>query len=133
MNWRQYQNELIVLSTFVIMFSTYLYRNGKMNDQVNGGQTTQKSLLAMKEVVTLKKIWADKKIGTKVQRLKSTVSSSKVKWRKGTKKVTANYTGLSGSELNKLTTDILNMPVQIVLFQTEKIGSTYKVEFKCKW
>lgn len=133
MNWRQYQNEFIVICAFLIMLGAYSYKSGQVSMQVDDAQSAKSSFGEIKEVLSLKKIWADKDIGKKVDNFKTIINNTKVKWSKNTKKVTANYTGLSGSELNTLTTAILKLPVQILVFKTEKTGSTYKVDFKCKW
>lgn len=133
MNWKQYQNELIVLIAFVVMLGAYLYKHNQVSSQSANTQTTQKSIEELKEVVALKKIWADKKIKTKVAKLQSLIPSSKVKWNKKGNKVVANYKALSSNEVNKLTTKILNLPVKVQLLDIKKTGSTYNVEFKCKW
>ncbi|HHD79220.1 MAG TPA: hypothetical protein ENK98_06265 [Epsilonproteobacteria bacterium] len=133
MSWKRYQNELIVLATFVIMLGAYAYKHTQVTSQAEAVQSTQKALDELKEVIALKKVWANKKTSKKLSALQSLVPASKVKWSKKGKKVTATYTGLSSNELNKLTTKILNLPVEINLLNIEKTGSTYHVEFKCKW
>jgi len=133
MNWKQYQNELIVLVAFLVMFGAYIYKHNHITTQVTGAQSAKHSLEELKNVVSLQKIWADKKIGKKVDKLETLISASKVKWSKKSEKVTATYTGLSSNELNKLITKILNAPIQIRLLDVQKNGSSYNVEFKCKW
>ncbi len=133
MNWKQYQNELIVLATFVLMLLTYMYKSNQASTQIAQAQTVKHSLEEIKEVIDLRKVWADKKISKKVNKLKTIVPASKLKWSKKGKKVTATYAGLSSNELNKLISKILNMPVEIRLLDIKKQGSTYNVEFKCKW
>jgi len=133
MNWKQYQNELIVLATFVLMLGGYLYKHNQVSAQTSNVQTTQKSIEELKEVVALKKIWADKKTKVKISKLQTLIPAQKVKWSKKANKVTASYTALSANELNKLTTKILNLPVEVQLLDIQKTGSNYDVEFKCKW
>jgi len=133
MNWKQYQNELIALGALLIMLFAYMYKHNQVTTQVEEAKTLQNSVEELKEVVALKKIWAEKKISKKVETLQTLVPEAKVKWSKKSKKLTASYTNLSANELNKLTTKILNLPVVITLLDVTKTGLNYKVELKCKW
>ena len=133
MNWKQYQNELIALGACIVMIVAYMYKHNQVASQAEQVQQTQYSIEELKEVIALKKIWADKKSSKKIDKFATLLPASKVKWSKKSKKVTATYTALSSNELNKLTTKILNLPVVIRLLEIEKTGSTYNVEFKCKW
>lgn len=133
MNWKRYQNELMVLGTFLLMFSMYLYKQHAFSSHSGERNAVTQTIEEIKEVVALKKVWADKKISKKVENLKTLVPSSKVKWNKKPRKVSALYTELKPSELNKLTSKILNTPVVIDKLDVQKTGSSYKVEFKCKW
>jgi hypothetical protein len=87
----------------------------------------------IKEVIALQKIWADKKTTKNVDKLQTLIPTSKVQWSSKSKKVTANYKGLTATELNNLVTKILNLPVEIQKLKIQKIASSYDVEFKCKW
>jgi len=133
MSWKRYKNELIVLAAFIIMLASYAYKHAQATSQAQMAQGSQKALNEIKEVIGLKKIWASKKINKKLATLQAQVPGSKVKWRKKGKKLTVSYAGLSSNELNKVTTKILNLPVEIGLLDIQKIGSSYNVEFKCKW
>lgn len=133
MSWRRYQNELIVLGAFLFMFSMYLYKQNAMSSQSGEIDKVTQSIEEINEVVVLKKIWADKKINQKVEKIKALIPSSKMKWSKKNKKVTAYYSEIGASELNKLITKILNTPVVIDKLDIEKTNASYKVEFKCRW
>ncbi len=133
MNWRQYQNELIALIAFVLMLGAYIYKHNQATTQATQAQAVEQSLGELKELIALKKVWADKKTGKKIDSLKTLIPAAKVKWSKKSKKVIATYTGLGTNELNRLITKILNLPVEIGLLDVQKIGTTYNVEFKCKW
>jgi hypothetical protein len=115
------------------MFVAFLYKNGQLSSQTEGTANSQHAVSEFKEIVALKKIWADKKIPKKVEKLKELIPSSKVKWSKKSRKVTAVYDELSSKELNKLISKILSLAVVIIQLDIEKTGSTYHVEFKCKW
>ena len=133
MNWKRYQNELMVLGTFFFMFSMYLYKQYAVSSQLGEQNEITQTITEIKEVVALQKVWADKKISKKVEKLKVLVPASKVKWHQKSRKVTAFYTELKPSELNRLSSKILNTPVVIEKLDIQKTGANYKVEFKCKW
>jgi hypothetical protein len=133
MNWKRYQNELMVLGAFLFMFSMYLYKQHASSSQSGERSEVTQTIEEIKEVVALKKVWADKKISQKVEKLKTLVPSSKVKWSKKSRKVTAFYTALKPSELNKLSSKILNTAVVIDKVDIQKTGTSYKMEFKCRW
>jgi len=133
MSWKQYQNELIALTALLIMLFSYMYKHNQVTSHGEHAKTVQNSIEELKEVVALKKIWADKKTSKRIEVLKTFVPTSKVKWSKKSKKLTASYTDLGANELNKLTTKVLNLPVMITLLDVTKSGSNYNVELKCKW
>lgn len=133
MSWQKYQNELIVLGTFLVMLGTYIYKYNQIGAETNASSPTQQKIDEIKEVVALQKVWDDKSLSKKVKNLETLISTSKVKWSKKNKEVNASYKALSSQELNNLTTKILNLPVEILLLDIKKIGSTYTMEFKCKW
>ena len=133
MNWKRYQNELMVLGAFLLMFSMYLYKQHAISSQSGERNEMTQTIEEIKEVVALKKVWADKKISQKVKKLKTLVPASNVKWSQKSRKVTAFYTGLKPSELNKLGSKILNTAVVIDKLDVQKTGTSYKMEFKCRW
>ncbi len=133
MNLKKYQNELIALLALLLMVTVFFYKNAQVSSGAKQASELKQSVNEFKEIVTLKRIWADKKISKKLDKLKELIPVSKVKWSKKGKKLTATYTGLNASELNKLTTKIMNLAVQIQLLDIKKSGSSYTMEFKCKW
>jgi len=133
MNIKRYINEILVALSLLLLIGAYFYKNHQVSTQTEQVTEVKRSLSELKEVVALKKIWGDKKIGKKVESLKTIVPASKVKWSKKQNKITATYKNLSPNELNKLITKILNTPVVIRLLDIIKIDETYNVEFKCKW
>lgn len=133
MIWKRYQNELIVLAAFSLMFGGYLYKEVQSSSQEAYMAGSKHAVEELKEVIVLRKIWSDKKIPQKVADLEKLISSSKVKWTNKSKKLTAVYSGLTDDELNKLVTKILNLPVEINKLNIQKRESSYDMEFKCKW
>ena len=133
MSLKRYQNEFAVFLSFLLMIGALLYKNEQRSSRQEEAVRTAQAVSDFREVVTLKKVWSDKKTGKKVEKLKGLVPVSKVKWSRKSKKVTAVYEGLSAKELNKLITGILNLPVVIRQLDIKKTGPSYHVEFKCKW
>ena len=133
MTWKRYQNELIVFIAFILMFGGYVYKTVQVSSQTETMIEAKRSVGEIKEVIALKKIWSDPKTSKKIEKLQMLISASKVKWSNKSKKVTASYKGLTATELNKLVTKILNLPVEVQKLKIQKIASSYDVEFKCKW
>jgi len=133
MNWKRYQNELIVLSALLFLFMGYVYKHTQISSQKESMVESKLALEEIKEVIALKKIWSNKKTTQKVAKLKTLIPENKMKWRKKSKKVTASYKGLSDKELNTLVTKILNLPIEIKKLHIKNVASSYDVEFKCQW
>lgn len=133
MSLKRYQNELVVLLALLLMLGAFFYKNAQISSQAEDAASTKQAVSDFKEIVALKKIWADKKTSKKVEKLKELIPASKVTWSKKSKKVTAVYKELSSKELNKLISKILNLAVVIRQLDIKKTGSSYNVEFKCKW
>ena len=133
MNWKRYQNELIVVMAFMLMFMGYLYKHTQVSSQREAMVESKLALEEIKEVIALKKIWSDKKMTQKVSKLRTLIPENKMQWSKKSKKVTASYKGLSDKELNTLVTKILNLPIAIKKLQIKNVASSYDVEFKCQW
>lgn len=133
MSLKRYRNELIVLLASLVMLAALLYKNAQYASQIEKAAGSQQEISEFKEIVALRKVWADTKISGKVEKLKSLLPASKVKWSNKSRKVTATYDELSSKELNKLISKILSLAVVIVQLDIKKTGSAYHVEFKCKW
>ena len=133
MNWKTYKYELLVGLSIVLMFMAFGYKTTKVSANENSTSTTGVSLYELERIVALKKVWGNKKIAKKVDKLKTLVPASKVKWRKKSKKLTASFSGLDEREVNKLSSSILNLAVEIQKLELIKVGTSYNVEFTCKW
>jgi len=133
MNLKLYRNELIVGISLVLMLSALLYKNSQISLGTQEMLNNKHMVREFRELISLQKIWVNKNISKKVDKLKEIVPVSKVKWSKKGKKLTAIYNGLDPKELNKLITTILSMAVQIQELKINRNSSSYDVEFKCKW
>ena len=128
---KRYKNELIVGFSLLLLLIAFMYKQGVVSNQTDASTGT--SLQELKEVIALKKVWGDKKTTKKVDKLKTMVSPSKVKWSRKRKKLTVSFSNLSNQELNKVIVKIMNLAVEIQKLEIKKMGASYQVEFKCKW
>ena len=133
MKLKAYKNELIVGFAFLLLVMAFAYKQIQVSHQHNASSTAATSLEELKNLIALKKIWGDKKIIQKVERLKSIVPPSKVKWHRKGKKLTASFQGLNAQEFNRVMIKIMNLPVEIQKLEASNAGALYQVEFKCKW
>jgi len=133
MQLKAYKNELIVGLAFLLLIIAFSYKQIQVSNQNSATSGTAASLQELKDVIALKKVWGDKKSTKKVEKLKTLVAPSKVKWHRQGKKLTASFQGLSAQEFNRLMTKIMNLPVEIQKLEVHNTGSVYQVEFKCKW
>lgn len=130
---KAYKNELIVLLALLLLIIALVYKQVKVSAVNNSATGTSSSLHELKEVIALKKVWGDKKITKKIEKLKSIVPPSKVKWSRQGKKLTATFDNLTDKELNRLITKVMNLPVEIQKLKIHKTATSYKMELKCKW
>ncbi len=133
MIWKRYQNELMVAVALLLLIVALIYKNVQVSSSTESLTLSKQEVREFKELVILKKRWLDKKTSKKLDKLQKLVPSSKVKWQKKGKKLTASFRGLSSQELNKVITMILNLAVQIELLEIKNDQGSYNVEFKCKW
>lgn len=133
MKLKVYKNEFIALMAFFIMLVAFSYKQSQISGQMSSAVKGSQVLYELKEVISLKKVWTDKRITKKVDVLKTLLSPSKVVWNKKSKSLTARFSSLSPHELNKIVTKVLNLPLQIEKLKIQKSDLSYSVELKCKW
>jgi hypothetical protein len=133
MNLKRYRNELIILGSVLFMLLGYFYKsNISSSIEKSYAQAEQESIEIIK-ANSLKHIWSNKNISKQVDKLRTLVPSSKVRWSKKAKKVTVNYKGLNANELNSILNKMLNIPFQIENMSITRVDKIYNMELKCKW
>ncbi len=130
---KRYKNELIIGLTLLLLLIAFFYKQVQVSGESSSGNGTETSLQELKEVIALKKIWGDKKITKKVEKLKTILPPSKVQWSRKSKKLTASFKNITPQELNRLMVKIMNLAVEIEKLDVKKSGTSYQVELKCKW
>ena len=133
MIWKRYQNELIVALSLLLLIIALVYKNVQVSSSTESLALSKQEVSEFKELVVLKKRWLDKRTSKKLDKLQELIPSSKIKWQKKGKKLTASFHDISSQELNKVITMILNLAVQIQLLEIKNDHGSYTVEFKCKW
>ena len=133
MNLNHYRNELIVGFSFILVLIAFFYKNTQVSSQAEQLFAMKQEVRDFKEIIAYKKIWGDKGLSKKIDKLQTVVPSSKVRWSKKGKKLTARYVGLTPKELNKIMTKLMSLAVQITELDIAKSGENYNMECKCKW
>ena len=133
MNLNQYRNELIVGLAFMLMLMAFFYKNAQISSQAEQLFTMKQEVRDFKEIIAYKRVWGDKGLSKKIDKLQTIVPASKITWSKKGKKLTARYSGLTPKELNKMMTKLMSLPVQIAGLDIARVGENYNVECKCKW
>ena len=135
MTLQRYKKELILFVALLFALFSFMYKISA-NDYVHENRTKiQKQIREINSIISLKEQWGGKKIANKIKLLKTVVPNSKVAlFKKKSKKLVASYKNLTGSELSKVTNKLINIPVQILLFNiTQSAKNQYTMEFTCKW
>lgn len=133
MIWKRYKNEIIVALSILLLISGLTYKNVQSSSSVENQKETKYAAREFKELISLKKRWADKKMSKKVDKLQKFTVPQNMKWNKKGKKLSVSYTGLTSKELNKVLTTILNLAVQIEKLNIKNNLTSYDLELKCKW
>ncbi|SFZ97359.1 hypothetical protein MNB_SV-5-288 [hydrothermal vent metagenome] len=130
---KRYKNEIIVLFSIILLISGHLYKSAQSEASVENQRNTKYAAREFKELISLKKRWADKTMSKKVEKLKRYASPEKVNWKKKGKKLSVTYKNLTAKELNKVLTTILNLAIQIEKLKIKNNQTSYNLELKCKW
>lgn len=133
MSLERYQNQLIALLAVLILIGAVFYKYDALKNKAGASAQANSAVVELKEVITLKQIWADSHLLKKVKKLRTLVPKEKVKWTRKKKKLTASFNNLSFIEFNKLVGKIMSLAVEIETLNIQKSGKTYSVELKCKW
>jgi Ca2+/Na+ antiporter len=135
MSLKRYQNEMMLVLAAVFLLVAFMYKQTQRAKMSEANQQMAKEITVFQETVNLKKIWADKKIPKKLEAVQKLVPGSKVKWRKKGKKLTASFTDMLPSDINKVVTKILNIAVELesITIEQDQSGKHYKMEIRCKW
>jgi urease accessory protein UreH len=129
----RYKNELILFGAIIFLLGSYLHKSNIVQDIRENSIKSKQEYAEIIKTYNLQKIWSNKIIAKKIERLKNIVSSSKITWTQKGNKLTAKYKALSKDELNKVLNKLLNLPVQIKVIDIKRNSKVYDMELQCKW
>ncbi|SFV52535.1 hypothetical protein MNB_SV-9-1537 [hydrothermal vent metagenome] len=132
--WKKYINELIILGALLFMIIGYLYKNTQVNKLYTVKSETSKSINDINQIVGLKNQWDNKKIKSKILKIKNNLSNNNIKsFDLKSRKLTAILKDLSSKQMNKIIISLENRAVQIILIKVTLKNNKYGMEIKCKW
>jgi len=132
--WKKYINELIILGALLFMITGYLYKNTQVNKLYTVKSETSKSINDINQIVGLKNQWDNKKIKSKILKIKNNLSNNNIKsFDLKSRKLTAILKDLSSKQMNKIIITLENRAVQIILIKVTLKNNKYGMEIKCKW
>jgi len=131
----KYRNESIIVASLLILIISIIYKYSTLSKLENKIVSTKESIQEIEEAKRLKKLWYAKGINSKLSRLKSTVSSSKIKkFNKRNKRVNIVLKKLESRELNRFMNELSKLPLRIARLKIVKIATNqYNMECLCKW
>ena len=132
---QRYKNELIILVTLLFLIFSAIYKYSAAIDVNKNKRTTKETITQINHIGTLKKQWGGKQLANKVKVLQTVVPNDKVVlFQKKSKKLTASYKNLTGTQLSTVTNKLINIPVQITRLDVQQSAKNlYTMEFTCKW
>lgn len=132
---QRYKNELIILITLLFLIFSAIYKYSADIDVNKNKRSTKETITQINHIKTLKKQWGGKQLANRVKILKTVVPNDKVVlFQKKSKKLTASYKNLTGTQVSKLTNKLINIPVQITRLDVQQSAKNlYTMEFTCKW
>jgi uncharacterized membrane protein YqhA len=134
MNYQHYKIEIILASSLLFMVMAYGYKSFSYATLKNSQEEIRITKAQIGEIIALKELWGDKKIGKKVKELQSLLSASKVsQFSIKSKKLTASFKEMGIDDLNRLTNKLTSLAVAIEKFHLSKETNGYRLEIKCKW
>ena len=132
---KRFRNELIILLAIIFTLSALFYKLSAQKFVEDKKSEIVSSISEIGRVNGLRKIWKNKGISKKANRLKTIVSRNRVKsFKKHSQKVIVHYKNLNTRELNSITKYIMNNPFIIVKLKIDKVAkNSYSMELICKW
>ena len=134
MNIEQYKFEIILVSSFLLMIMTFIYKSTSYSTMQTSTIETRLDNQEITRVIALKELWGDKKLTKKVDNIKQGIPKSKIKeFKNKSKKLRASFQDLSIDELNRIVKKVTNLAISIVKFDVKNSNEKYKIELRCKW
>jgi len=134
MNLEQYKFEIILISSFLLMILTFVYKTTSYSTLEKSTIESKINNQEISRVIALKELWGDKKLTKRVNSIKQGVAKSKIKeFKNRSKKLTALFKDLSINELNSIIKKVTNLAISIIKLDIKYRNEKYSLELKCKW
>jgi len=134
MNLEQYKFEIILISSFLLMILTFVYKTTSYSTLEKSTIESKINNQEISRVIALKELWGDKKLTKRVNSIKQGVAKSKIKeFKNRSKKLTALFKDLSINELNSIIKKVTNLAISIIKLDIKYRDEKYRLELKCKW
>jgi len=132
---KRFKNEIIVFMAIIFASSAFYFKISSKKFVEEEKSQIVSSINEINQINQLKKLWKNKSTSKKINRLKSIVPKSKVKFfKKSNQKVMVTYQNLSAKELNLIIKYIMNKPFIIKKLKiAKKSKDNYTMELVCRW
>ncbi len=126
--------ELAVLASILFMIIAGLYNYSQSRRLKQLGEEARITRQEIRDIQALKKLWDDRALPQKVQKLRSLLQSEQLEsFTLKKRKLEMKAHNLSGRDLNRLMGKLGALPVQIRSLQIQRSGEHYRLECLCKW
>ncbi len=134
MNIEQYKFEIVLISSFLLMIMTFIYKSTSYSTMKSDTIENKIENQEINRVIALKELWGDKKLTKKVNSIKQGVSQAKIKeFKNRNKKLKASFQDLSINELNTIIKKVTNLAISVIKLDIKYKNEKYRLELKCKW
>jgi len=134
MNIEQYKFEIVLISSFLLMIMTFIYKSTSYSTMKSDTIENKIENQEINRVIALKELWGDKKLTKKVNSIKQGVSQAKIKeFKNRSKKLKASFQDLSINELNTIIKKVTNLAISVIKLDIKYKNEKYRLELKCKW
>ena len=134
MNIEQYKFEIVLISSFLLMIMTFIYKSTSYSTMQSDTIENKIENQEINRVIALKELWGDKKLTKKVNSIKQGVSQAKIKeFKNRSKKLKASFQDLSINELNTIIKKVTNLAISVIKLDIKYKNEKYRLELKCKW
>jgi len=130
----RYRNGAILLAALAFLAGGLFYRytmQARLEDAAVQAERTRRQV---EEIRILKKVWSTQGLKEKAARLRSVVPAANVRsFEQKKQELSAEWSGLSGQQLNTVTTRIASLPLRIASMTIERSGENYTLRCRCTW
>ena len=130
----RFRNELILLVAVLVLIAGIVYRYTRESQLDSVVLRNHQASQQIREIAILKQVWGTKGIRAKITKIREALPAARIKTFDLKKsELRAVFSGLSGAEINTVTTQIGESPLRIRSLSILRSGKTYTVRCRCTW